>query len=87
MSLSPRGTRRLVDALRGVEIPNWPSLTTRKTNNLEAYMRNPLYLNGIMVYRGGSPAARRSPARMKDAVDWRIARAETRKIIERMVQA
>lgn len=87
MSLSPIGTRRLVDALRGVEMPNWPSLTTRKTNNLETYMSNPRYLNGVVVYRGGSAAARRSPARMQEAVNWRVARAEARKIIERMVQA
>ena len=87
MSVSPKGMRSLADALRGAEVPNWPSLTTRKTNNLEAYMRNPQYLNGIMVSRGGSPAARRSPARMQEALNWRIARAETRKIIERMVQA
>lgn len=87
MSLSPKGMRRLADALRGVVVPNWPSLITRKTNNLEAWMRNPRHFNGMAVHPGGSPAARHSPARMKDAVDWRIARAETRKIIERMMQA
>lgn len=33
------------------------------------------------------PPPRHSAERMKDAVDWRIARAETCKIIKRMMQA
>lgn len=85
MSLSPKGLRRLADALRGTEVPNWPSLTTRQTNRMEAGLR---LQRGFHVWVGTrAPAARRSPARMQEAVNWRIARAEARKIIERMGQS
>lgn len=97
MSLSPEGRRRLTQALlRSVEsmglrhqaigrveriVPNWPSETTRNTNAAQDTSR------GFFVTTGPNPpAARRSPARLKEAISWRFARAETRRIIARMMQ-
>lgn len=59
---------------------NWPSETTLNTNRLNE--------RPAPSFRSSNnpPAARRSPARLKEAVSWWFARAETRRIIERMVQ-
>lgn len=93
MSLSPEGRRRLQQALRvcahralGLpdKLSNWPSRTTLSTNMLHRSLR------GEQTYMfelsNQAPAARRSPARLKEAVSWWFARAETRRIIERMMQ-
>jgi len=59
---------------------NWPSETTLNTNRLNG---SPVGSFGFSINR---PAARRSPTRLKEAVTWWFARAETRRIIERMMQ-
>ena len=59
---------------------NWPSETTLNTNRLND---RPVT---SFSFSNNSPAARRSPARLKEAVSWWFARAEARRIIERMMQ-
>lgn len=59
---------------------NWPSETTLNTNRLNT---RPIT---SFSFSNNPPAARHSPARLKEAISWRFARAETRRIIERMVQ-
>jgi len=59
---------------------NWPSETTLNTNRLNG---RPVASFGFSV---NPPAARRSPERLKEAFSWWFARAETRRIIERMMQ-
>lgn len=64
--------------------PNWPSQITQNTNSLEAAMRGER--DHWTSIGGELPAARRSPERLKAAVGWWFARAEARRIIERMMQ-
>lgn len=97
MSRSPEGKRRLIETLsRSLDSfsisrqfvgrverqrPNWPSETTRNTNAAQDTSK------GFFVTTGPNPpAARHSPARLKEAVSWWFARAEARRIIERMMQ-
>lgn len=90
MSLSPEGrrvfgtlTRHIYAAarLRAFLKPrNWPSEMTLNTNRLN---ERPVGSFGLSL---NPPAARRSPARLKEAFSWWFARAETRRIIERMMQ-
>ena len=88
MSLSPEGMRRLVSALRK-RYPDLGPFTVGPFLGADPANVTVIEFDAFMptgVFRLGPPP-RRSAERMKDAVDWRIARAETRKIIERMVQA
>lgn len=88
MSLSPEGMRRLVAALRK-RYPNLGPFTVGPF--LAADPANVTVIDFDLSMPTGcfrlGPPPRHSAERMKDAVDWRIARAETRKIIQRMMQA
>lgn len=70
MSLSPKGLRRLADALRKLP-PSDPVHFNCRCTSVDLSAR---WVKG-------------SAQRMREAVNWRIARAEARKIIERMVQS
>lgn len=83
MSLSPEGMRRLVAALRK-RYPDLGPFRVADPANVTILDFDLSMPTGI--FRLGPPP-RHSAERMKDAVDWRIARAETRKIIQRMMQA
>lgn len=99
MSRSPEEKRRLIGRLTSLRVNgveylsfpgrghtllgkprNWPSETTLNTNRLND---RPIT---SFTFNNNPPAARRSPARLKEAVSWRLARAEARRIIERMMQ-
>lgn len=59
---------------------NWPSETTLNTNRLND---RPIT---SFSFSNDPPAVRHSPARLKESISWRFARAEARRIIERMMQ-